>query len=48
MIDNHITYQGNQHIDDMRAAFEHRAVWFALLIDEARKRGLDMSFPCTY
>ena len=41
MIDNHITYQGDQHIDDMRAAFEHRAVWFALLIDEARKRGLD-------
>lgn len=25
MIDNHITYQGDRHIDDMRAAFEHRA-----------------------
>ena len=44
MIDNHITYQGDRHIDDMRAAFEHRAAWFALLIDEARKRGLDISF----
>jgi len=32
------------HIDDLRAAFEHRATWFALLIQEAEKRGLDISF----
>jgi hypothetical protein len=31
-------------IDDLRAAFEHRATWFALLIEEAEKRGLDTSF----
>lgn len=28
----------------LRAAYEHRAVWAGLLIDEARKRGLDMEF----
>lgn len=30
--------------DLQRADFEHRATWFALLIDEAKKRGLDTSF----
>ncbi len=33
-----------QHIEDMRNAFEHRAVWFYNLIDEAVKRGLDIDF----
>ena len=27
-----------------RSDFEHRATWFALLIDEAKKQGLDTSF----
>lgn len=31
-----------QHITDLRAAFEHRAIWFHNLIVEAEKRGLDM------
>lgn len=31
-------------INDLRGAFEHRALWFGLLIDEARKRGLDETF----
>jgi len=43
MIKNNKTDQG-KHIEELRAAFEHRAAWFALLIDEARKRGLDLSF----
>lgn len=30
-----------KHINDLRAAFEHRATWFYLLLDEARKKGLD-------
>lgn len=30
-----------EHINDMRGAFEHRATWFYLLLDEARKKGLD-------
>lgn len=34
----------SQHIEDLRAAFEHRATWFYLLIQEARKRGLDYDF----
>ena len=44
MIKNEINYTGDRHIDDMRSAFEHRGLWFALLIDEARKKGLDISF----
>ncbi len=32
------------HIEDLRAAIEHRATWFSLLIEEAEKRGLDISF----
>ena len=32
------------HIEDLRAAIEHRATWFALLIEEAEKRGLDIGF----
>lgn len=34
----------DNRINDLRNAFEHRAVWFALLIDEARKKGLDVDF----
>jgi len=30
-----------EHINDLRGAFEHRATWFYLLLDEARKEGLD-------
>ncbi|MDY0092576.1 MAG: L-2-amino-thiazoline-4-carboxylic acid hydrolase [Candidatus Vecturithrix sp.] len=30
-----------QHIDDLRAAIEHRATWMYLLLDEARQRGLN-------
>ncbi|NLM44314.1 MAG: L-2-amino-thiazoline-4-carboxylic acid hydrolase, partial [Clostridiales bacterium] len=30
-----------QHVDEMRKAFEHRATWMYLLMDEARRRGLD-------
>lgn len=44
MITNKPTHQDDPHIQDMRGAFEHRAAWFALLIDEARKRGVDISF----
>ncbi len=29
------------HVNDMRAAIEHRATWMYLLMDEARKGGLD-------
>lgn len=29
-----------KHINDLRAAIEHRAAWFYLLLDEARKSGL--------
>lgn len=28
------------HVEDMRSAIEHRATWFYLLLDEARKKGL--------
>lgn len=33
-----------EHIDDLRGAIEHRATWFYMLIEEARKRGLDYDF----
>ena len=29
------------HVNDMRSAIEHRATWFYLLLDEARKQGID-------
>lgn len=44
MIKNHTDNNGNAHINAMRKAFEHRAVWFALLVEEAKKRGLDTAF----
>ncbi len=31
----------NSHIDSIRNAIEHRATWMYLLMDEARKRGLE-------
>lgn len=43
MIKNQPT-KTNPRTDLQRADFEHRAAWFALLIDEAKKRGLDVSF----
>jgi len=43
MIKNTPTDKG-KHIADLRAAFEHRATWFYLLIEEARKKGLDENF----
>ncbi len=30
-----------EHVNDMRAAIEHRATWFYLVAEEARKQGLD-------
>jgi hypothetical protein len=30
-----------EHVNDLRAAIEHRATWFYLLLDEACKKGLD-------
>lgn len=44
MIKNHSDNNGDAHINAMRKAFEFRATWYALLIDEAKKRGLDTSF----
>lgn len=43
MIKN-VPEQKSEHIEDLRAAFEHRAAWMYLLIKEARKQGLDYSF----
>jgi len=43
MIKNTAADKG-KHIADLRGAFEHRATWFYLLIEEAKKRGLDESF----
>ncbi|MDR1379203.1 MAG: L-2-amino-thiazoline-4-carboxylic acid hydrolase [Synergistaceae bacterium] len=44
MITNKLGCVDDSKIEDLRAAFEHRATWFFLLIDEARKKGLDLSF----
>lgn len=43
MIKNQPT-KTNEMTEIQRKAFEHRALWMALLIDEARKQGLDDSF----
>jgi len=43
MIKNEASDKG-KHIGDLRAAFEHRATWFYLLIEEAKKQGLDDNF----
>jgi hypothetical protein len=44
MIENKSSNTGEPWVEDLRAAIEHRAAWFFLLIDEARKKGLDLSF----
>ena len=43
MITNNAKDKGPQ-IDILRGAFEHRATWAYLLIEEARKKGLDYDF----
>ena len=43
MIKNNPT-KTNERTELQRADIEHRATWFALLIEEARKQGLDYSF----
>jgi hypothetical protein len=43
MIKNNPTIN-ETHINELRAGIEHRATWFALLIQEAAKRGLDINF----
>jgi len=43
MITNNASEKGKR-IEDLRAAIEHRATWFYLLIKEAQKRGLDYDF----
>ena len=35
---------GDKKTDDLRAAIEHRAAWFYLMIEAAGKKGLDASF----
>jgi hypothetical protein len=44
MIVNKPSSTGDPRVEDLRGAIEHRAAWFFLLIDEARKKGLDLSF----
>ncbi len=36
-----IPHEHDSHIEAIRNAIEHRATWMYLLMDEARKRGLD-------
>ena len=43
MIKNEPTIS-NSRTDLQRSCIEHRAIWFALLFDEARKQGVDASF----
>lgn len=44
MIKNEPKLKGDVKTDDLRAAIEHRATWFYLMIEAAQKRGLDTSF----
>lgn len=44
MIENVSKAKKEAHIEELRSAIEHRATWFALMIEEAKKRGLDTSF----
>jgi hypothetical protein len=41
---NNTPSKTSDRIDLLRSAIEHRATWFALLLDEAQKAGLDKSF----
>ena len=43
MIHNNKKQQG-EHIEGLRSAIEHRATWFALMVEEAKKQGLDTEF----
>lgn len=43
MIKNNPT-KSDPRTDLLRSAIEHRATWFALMIEEAKKQGLDTSF----
>lgn len=43
MIKNKPT-KSDPRTDLQRGDFEHRAIWMALLLDEAKKKGLDTSF----
>lgn len=50
MIKNESTIH-EEHIDEMRSALEHRATWFYLLLDEARKHGVsfeELGRPAIY
>lgn len=40
-IKNTPSVEVEKNIKQLRGAFEHRAIWFYLLIDAARKRGVD-------
>lgn len=44
MIKNNNKTNHGLHIEELRSAIEHRATWFALLVEEAKIRGLDTSF----
>jgi len=44
VIKNHPENNSVSHINAMRKAFEHRATWFALLVEAAKERGVDISF----
>ena len=44
MITNKPDIVGDKKTDDLRAAIEHRATWFYLMIEAAKKKGLDASF----
>lgn len=38
---NQSKINNDEQVNNMRSAIEHRATWFYLLLDEAKKRGLD-------
>jgi hypothetical protein len=44
MIDNKPKVTNNETVNYLRAAIEQRATWLYLLLDEAKKNGLDDSF----
>ena len=44
MITNKPSIVGDKDTDNIRAAIEHRATWFCLMIEAAKKRGIDTSF----
>ena len=44
MIKNTPSKKANERTELLRGAIEHRATWMGLLIDEAKKKGLDTGF----